>query len=237
MVGTRPCKVKRSQFSVHAPGEVRLKKVGMLLTEARSRRGVNISAAARDLRIPERHLRALEEGDLSVFAAEIYAKGAFTKYAQYLGIHAQNTQHAFQRVLSEVREFVPLRVHKPKPWLAAVMTPSYVLAAAMAGVAALVGAYVAWQVMSFVRLPDLQLTGPARSVAESGRVTVEGRAASDSVVYINGEQVLMNGEGDFKQEMNLHEGINVVQVAATNAAGRTRTVTRDILFPRAKVVP
>lgn len=233
MVGTRPCKAR---VGVGSKGASQLTKVGSILTEARSRLGINVQMAARDLRIPEKHLRALEEGDLSVFAAEIYAKGAFTKYAQYLGVHAQTTQHAFQRVLSQVREFVPLRVHTPKPWLVAIMTPAYVLAVALAGIALVVGAYVAWQVMTFVRLPELDVLSPAGVMVEGRSVVVQGKAGEDSVVLVNGKQALLGDGGGFEQKLYLHEGINVIQVSATNAAGRTRTVTRDVLVPKVEVV-
>jgi cytoskeletal protein RodZ len=206
--------------------------VGCLLTEARQQRGISLLAASSDLKISVRHLRALEEGDLSLFPAEIYAKGAFTKYAQYLGVYANTTQHAFQRVLTGAREYVPLRVHTPKPWLQSIITGHLVLAAVLVGVALIVGSYMAWQVATFVRLPELSLTTPIAGVSEASSVTINGKAAKDAEVMVNGSQVLLNNQGSFTTSLNLHPGINVLRLQAKNAADRVKVITRYILVPK-----
>lgn len=206
--------------------------VGRILQQARQRRNESIEAVVAELKIPRRHLVALEEGNLAVFPAEIYARGAFAKYATYLGVATADTNHAFMRVLSDAREFIPLRVHTPRPWLVAMLTPRWVLAGAIAIIALSFGGYIVWQVSSFVRLPALAVIEPAAGVVDASSITVSGKAAVDAEVFVNGDQVLMNAAGEFSQELSLHAGINVVRVDATNAAGRTRTIQRDILRPR-----
>ncbi len=94
MVGTRPAKVRGDAT------------VGKILTQARLQRKVALPVASEALNIPVHHLRALEEGDLSVFSAEVYARGAFIKYAEFLGVHAEATHHAFLRVLSGARVYI-----------------------------------------------------------------------------------------------------------------------------------
>ena len=217
----------------HRPGQKRADVgVGSLLQTARERRQVSLETVAQELSIPVAQLRGLEQGDVSVFAAEVYARGAFAKYAEYLGVQAEATDHAFMRVLSGAREFVPLKVHTPKPWLQAVMTPRWVLAGALLGVALLLGGYLAWQVGSFFRLPALAVTEPAAGVVEATSIVVQGTAAADAHVAINGEPIPVASDGAFSFDLPLHHGINRIEVSATNAAGRTRTVSRDILVPR-----
>lgn len=206
--------------------------VGNILREARQRRRLTLTAAALATRIPRRHLAALEEGNLVIFRAEVYARGAFTAYAKYLDVYADKNQHAFQRVVSGAREFVPLRVHTPRPWLAAAITPRWVLAAAVAALAAALSGYIIWQAASFFRLPDLKLTQPASSVVSDPHLTVSGHADPQARVAVNGQEVVTDGQGSFTTTLTLHSGINVLQVAATNAAGRTRTLTQDVLLPR-----
>jgi len=219
MVGTRPAKTRPDTA------------VGQLLTVARQQRGLRLREVAAELKIPVAQLRGLEQGDLSVFPAEVYARGAFVTYAQYLGVRAERTERAFSRLLSGAREYVPLRVHTPRPWLAAMLTPRWVVAGMVAALAVVVGSYVAWQVTTFVRLPALSLAAPT-GVVEASPVVVSGEAALDAQVMVNGEQVLVAEDGSFVTELSLHPGVNVVQVAATNAAGRTRVITREVLLPR-----
>ncbi len=215
------------------PGKTRSDvSVGSLLRTAREHRRLTLDDVVTELHIPRKHLIALEQGNLSVFTAEIYAHGAFTKYASFLDVQADHTHHAFMRVLSGAREFVPLRVHTPRPWLHAMFTPHWILAAALSFVATILGGYIAWQVNSFFRLPGLTLAEPSAGVSETQNITVRGTAGGDADITVNGEQVLLNQDGLFSYDLVLRKGVNTIRVEATNGAGRTRTITRDVLVPR-----
>lgn len=220
MVGTRPAKTRNDT------------SVGRLLIEARRVRKLSLADISAELKIPPRHLQALEEGDLSVFPAEVYARGAFVKYADYLGVRAEATQHAFLRVLSGAREYVPLRVHRPRSWLASKITPRWILAGVLLAVALVVGSYIAWQVQSFLQVPDISLLEPTSNVMAGSSATIRGVAESSARVTINGEAVLLDGEGNFYTTLTLHPGINVLQLEAVNAAGRKRIIQRQLLMPR-----
>lgn len=206
--------------------------VGRLLAEARLRRNVSLEQVAAQLKIPLKHLVGLEAGDLSVFSAEIYARGAFAKYTTFLGVQTQATQRAFQRVLTGAREYVPLHVHTPQSWLAAQFTPRWVLAAAIGLAAAVVGGYVIWQASSFFSLPALRLIQPVGGIVTTSEITVSGRADTAATVRVNEAQVVVDAAGNFSTRLGVHPGINVIQITATNAAGRTRTMQKDILVPR-----
>lgn len=205
--------------------------VGQILAQARRQRRLSLETVAELLKIPAKQLRGLEEGRLEVFSAEIYARGAFNKYTDFLGVRADETQHAFLRVLTGAREHVPLKVHRPRSWLLARFTPRWIIAGAVAGVALLVGGYVAWQVASFVWLPELAVS-EAPGVAQDTVVPITGTADTSAVVRVNGAQVLLDEKGRWSIEVGLHSGINVIQVQATNAAGRTRTLEKTVLLPR-----
>jgi TATA-box binding protein (TBP) (component of TFIID and TFIIIB) len=206
--------------------------VGHILTQARLHNGLSIEAIAAILKIPVKQLKGLEAGELTVFPAEIYARGAFSKYADFLGVRAQETQRAFLRVLSGAREYVPLRVHRRKSWIAAQFTPRWIIAGVIASIALVVGSYVAWQVASFVWLPELAVVEPQSGVFRDTSVVVSGTANVEEVVKVNGEQVLLDKAGVWGANVGLHPGINVIQVEATNAAGRVRRVQKTVLLPR-----
>lgn len=206
--------------------------VGHILAQARLQKGFSLEHAAAELRIPVKQLKALEEGNLAVFPAEIYARGAFLKYADFLGVRAEATQRAFLRVLTGAREYVPLKVHRRKSWIAAQFTPRWVVAGVVAGIALIVGSYVAWQVALFVWLPAVALVEPSGGVVADTQMAVKGTADTEAVVKVNGEQVLLNEEGVWGAEVGLHPGINIIQVEAINAAGRVRTVQKVVLVPR-----
>ncbi len=63
-----------------------MKAIGQLLREAREEKGITLQEISKETKIQERHLHALEEGDFSTFAGQIYLKGALRNYANAVGI-------------------------------------------------------------------------------------------------------------------------------------------------------
>jgi cytoskeletal protein RodZ len=219
MVGTRSRHGERDEV------------VGKQLRAARERKGVSVEEAARELTIPPGHLVSLEEGELTAFAAEVYARGAFHTYASYLGINTPALQQAFLRSLSQARERVPLSIPRPRNWWGRLTSRSW-LVLGVAGVAVIIGSYVGWQVQSFLRVPSLALEEPSVAVVYEPRIEVRGRAEREAKVRVNGEAVLVARDGVFRLPLTLHPGINVLQIEAENAAGRSRIIQKDLLFAR-----
>ena len=65
--------------------------MGKTFSQARRQRGLTARQVAQALNISVRHLEAIEDGDFSAFAAEIYARGACLNYAAYLGLQGLST--------------------------------------------------------------------------------------------------------------------------------------------------
>lgn len=219
---------------IRSSAKGRTQTVGTLLRAARRQHHRSLVEVATALRIPVGQLRSLEEGDVSVFPAEVYARGVFFKYAQYLHLEIENAQQLFLRELAGVREVVPLKILTPAHWWQRFLNPRLLLWSAGGVVAVVVGMYLAWQVQSFLRLPQLTVVEPMDGYVATDTVTVQGYAAHQSTVQVNGESVLLTPEGAFQVVLPLHPGINVLRVEATNAAGRTKIVQKDLLNPRPK---
>jgi hypothetical protein len=205
--------------------------VGELLQQERLRRRLSLDAVAHDLRIPPRQLKALEEGDLSVFSAEVYARGAYMHYASYLGIADTRTYQALLRLLSGVRERVALTVPLPASWWERVLTPSRVFLLGLGMVTMVIAAYIGWHVQAFVRQPGLELLEPEQGVIAASEVKVRGTAEEGSVVTVNGEPILLNEQGVFELVLPLKPGVNVVQVEARGASGSAHVIRRELLLP------
>lgn len=205
---------------------------GEALRAARRKLHLGLDEIGVTLRIPPRQLKSLEEGDLSVFAAEVYARGAYVKYARYLGVGGERTHRAFLRALSEAREQVPLKVPRAASWVARMWGPVGVAVLSLLAGVVLVAGYLAWQVQTFVRVPYLTLSEPRAAVLEQSSVTVRGQTQPDARLSINGEAVLLKPDGAFTFSLPLRRGVNVLRVEATGASGRTNVVERRLLVPR-----
>lgn len=219
MIGTRSSKVRGHE------------EAARLLVAARRRQKLTLAELAARTGIPRPKLEALEVGDFSVFAAEVYGRGAYLTYARALGIDELAAERMVAGALSAARQHVPLRVYVPFPWLVRFLTPRTVLLVAVGAVGVLVSGYIVWQVQSFLRLPQLQLVEPAQAQVESDVLVVRGVAERTARVSVNGEPLLLDGEGRFEWRLVLHPGINVLRLEAENAAGRIRVIEKHLLWP------
>lgn len=209
--------------------------VGARLQAARRERGLTLEEVATALRIPVRQLRSLEEEHLSAFTAEVYARGVFRAYARYVGVAVPEVEHAFARAVASMRTMVPVKFLAPRAWLSRMLTPRWLLMLIGIAAAGVVGGYVVWHVQSFLRLPRLLVREPASGMTTSQQVRVAGLAEKTATVTVNELPVLLKDDGSFELPLQLHPGINVVQVEAKNAAARRRVIVRDLLVPRGGV--
>lgn len=218
--------------SINTGKKAAKKRAGQQLREVRRQRRLSLDEVAMQIRIPPKQLRALEEGNLAVFSAEIYAKGAYAKYASYLGVDNKDSWHAFLRTLAGAKVKTPLKVPMPATWLQRALTPTGVLVVVVGLIILAVATYISWQVISFVRLPELVLFEPSASIVKDKEIRVKGRTEPDAVVEINGEKVLLNEDNEFEFMLPVETGINILEVKASGASGRLNTVTKHLLVPR-----
>lgn len=66
-----------------------MKAIGKILRTAREERGLSLDDAHKAIKIQEKYLSAIENGNMSVFLAEIYYKTFMKSYAKYLGLDAE----------------------------------------------------------------------------------------------------------------------------------------------------
>lgn len=206
--------------------------LGTALRQGRQSRRLSIQAVAQALNIPAAQLSALEEGDFSVFAAEVYARGAYLQYARYIGLDYQQAEGGIARALASVRQPLPLKVHTPYSWFERLVIPRVIMMAGIALVGLSISGYIIWQIQSYFHLPMLAIESPTTNIADRSALTIAGKSDPETRVSVNGEQALLRQDASFNVTIHLHPGVNIVWIEAQSAAGRTRIVEKQILWPR-----
>lgn len=82
-----------------------LPELGRRLREARKRKGLTVEAVGEKIKVAPRFLEAVEEGDLSIMPAAVYAKGFVRSYCRFLGIDEGPILSAMER--AGIREPAP----------------------------------------------------------------------------------------------------------------------------------
>lgn len=81
--------------------------------------------------------------------------------------------------------------------------------------------------------PKLELSEPADGQQIQGgdkKVSVSGKTDATSSLAINGNTVIINGDGNFSKTVDINEGDNVITVVATNLVGNTSQVERRVTY-------
>ena len=85
--------------------------IGEQLRSARESKTISLSDAANDVKISKRYLEALEEGNYSVFPAQVYIKGFLSNYAKYLGLDSKNILEQYSKLIipdsEEIENTIP----------------------------------------------------------------------------------------------------------------------------------
>lgn len=218
------------------PSAEGITRTGEQLRTARENHGLALEECARMLRIPFKMLRALEEGNLSVLPADVYARGFLKQYAEALELDPTPL----------LREFSQERARFPIPTQSAVWTPHrssrwklplwvFLTRRSLAvliggGGLSIILLYVLFNVRAFIRLPQLEVLEPTLNVeARESTITVRGRTDPTAELFINGERTLVHDDGSFSETVGLGEGINTLRVVAKSIGGRENLAIREVL--------
>jgi cytoskeleton protein RodZ len=157
------------------PSEVPREGVGQELREERQRRGEDLTAASRVLRIRRDHLEALEEGRVDDLPGRTYAVGFVRSYAEYLGLDSAQYVERFKTEIAGRGEHSPLKGLPPESdgpglpygWLL------------MAAVLVAVVGYAGYQLVRSANLPSAQAVAPvpAAIAPQPARHVPPGRQA------------------------------------------------------------
>jgi hypothetical protein len=91
--------------------------------------------------------------------------------------------------------------------------------------------YLTWQIRGILEPPALTVFSPAEgTVITSASTLVEGITEAESLLAVNGQEVVMNKDGKFQAELNLVTGLNTITIASTKKKHRkTTTITRHVI--------
>lgn len=82
--------------------------------------------------------------------------------------------------------------------------------------------YIYIQSRIYLEGPQLTITSPAHGTSvEEQLLTIEGNARNVSFVEMNGNQIFIDSEGDFREKLLLDPGYNIIEVTVTDRFERS----------------
>ncbi|HUC87064.1 MAG TPA: helix-turn-helix domain-containing protein [Candidatus Saccharimonadales bacterium] len=202
--------------------------VGQTLKTKRLSRGLSLADVELATRIRGKYLVAIEADDYQTLPQDIYTRGFIQSYADFLKLDGIATAKIYTEERGQQNSHQRRSTGVSK--VRFVLTPRLltVVGGSLAVVAVVV--YLILQFQDLTAPPQLVITNPSHDqVLYGSLITVSGNAGDGADVYVNSSPILVDGSGNFTDQIALQNGVNNINVSAKNALGKTTTVTRNIL--------
>jgi cytoskeletal protein RodZ len=220
-------------------------KLGEVLRTAREARGVDLARVERDTKIRARYLTALETGDYGELPGAVYTKGFLRNYGAYLGLDPEYLVDLF-RLESSQPSTERLSVPAPPRPIATrrrslIVTPGAIWAALLTAVVLGIIIYVGLELVTFSRIPSLEITDPPRDIAgyEEMEYLIVGHTEPNARITVDGLRenptATADSSGNFEVEVALVPGSNLITLQAYDplTSRLSAEVSRTILVGEA----
>jgi hypothetical protein len=78
--------------------------------------------------------------------------------------------------------------------------------------------------------PSITLTAPSDGLVTTDKtLTVQGRTEREVTLLVNGEPVHIDSEGNFSDDLDLRDGLNVIRVVAIRKHGQEAEIVRRVI--------
>ena len=195
--------------------------LGEKLRQLREDRHLRVYDLSRKINVRDAYVDALEKGRYDLLPTKVYAKGFVRSYARYFGVSEDVLLGLFEREYSvfhnintrDNEETVSKLPQVPR----FVLTPRIIIVFFGFIALAAIGIYLYLGIDNFVSSPWLIVEEPVHnSVVHGNTVTVRGKTRSNSQVSINGQQVFVDMDGSFTDDVVLSVGTNAIRVNSVN---------------------
>lgn len=198
-----------------------MKTAGEVLRQARKERGWGLGQVAKETKIREAFLQALEDNDYTLLPSATSARCFLKNYAEYLDLPAESVLALFRRDhQKEGRQGIPVGWREAMDRSGVSWRDS---GQRLLAVGVLIGVlfYLGQQYFRLARGPFLEVQYPQEGeevVLE--KIEVAGRADRDALVTVNDHLVALNQQGEFRYLLDLFSGENQITIKAESRNGQ-----------------
>lgn len=178
--------------------------------------------------IPERYIDMLLEGDARKLPPAPYVHGYITKLSAILNFDKETMWRLYQKESSLSRSGMNDRLPNNR-FASRTITRGGTAIVLVLGAAVAYGAYAAYGALV---TPDMEITVPINESSEVAQPTIMLQGTTDPAytVKVNGSEVYVEADGDFRKELQLQEGLNTVEFTAKKFLGRETRIVRTIIY-------
>lgn len=212
-----------------------MRSVGQILKEARESKLYSLDDVEKHIKIRKEMLEALENNDFDKLPPLTFIQGFIKNYGTFLGLDAGKLLAVFRRDF-ESKKHPPLvmeSLKKPVGSKKFFLQPSHLIGLTVVLIVLCFFAYLWVEYRQFVGAPEMVIASPSEGqTVENPAVIVEGKTDPDAKVKINDQEVGVDQEGNFKEEVKLSSSSNEVIIKSTSKFGQTTEEKRTVFVKK-----
>ena len=203
-----------------------MKTIGGYLKEARIRKKYSKEKLEKETKIKKNFIDAIEKEEWVKLPEPNVVTGFVRSIANTLELNT-NQILAFLR-----RDYPPKKVAiNPKPELRSKFSwsPKFTFITAILAVLLIIGAYLSFQYVNFVRPPFLNVNTPKEGEAvKTKELTVSGKTSPQAVIKVNNQPILVDEDGIFLDIIEIYEKTTEIEIKAVSRSGKETVIIRKI---------
>lgn len=186
-------------------------------------------------KIRKKYIKAIEENNYDALPQDVYARGFLKNYSKVLNIPQDKVLAWYEKergIAENIKQVDKRRDTKIKKNPRVIITPKILLFLSIFLISLAVGGYILYEVFLFSSPPKLELYSPEDNITISKSfVDIAGKTDPGTEIYINGQQVNISDDGDFKVNVSIGQnGVNKITILAKNPKNdKTKEITRNII--------
>lgn len=212
-----------------------MRTVGQILKEERERKFYTLEEIEKATKIRKELLQALESGQYSKLPPPTFVQGFIKNYGKFLKLDTDKLLAIFRREFSEGTH--PPRIldsfKDPVDKKRLKLTPARALGGVILSLIIIFFIYLWFEYRFLVGGPFLEVSQPVNQFnTGSSTVQVTGRVDPEARLSINNQEIGVDPEGKFSQEIRLSDDINTIIITATSKGGQVTKVERTVFLKR-----
>ncbi len=212
-----------------------MRTVGQVLKEAREAKFYSLEDVEKNIKIRRELLEALESDDFAKLPPATFVQGFIKNYGKFLNLDSNKLLAIFRRDY-EAKKHPPLILEsfrKPLKNQKMKITPPTILGVVVALIVFGFFAYLWVEYRQFVGAPNLEISSPVEGqTVEIPTVVVEGKTDSEARVSVNDQNVGVDSEGKFKEEVKLSSSTNIITISAVSRFGQATKIQRTVFVKK-----
>lgn len=212
-----------------------MRTVGQTLKEEREGKFYTLDDVEKHTKIRKELLEALEKDDYEKLPPLTFIQGFIKNYGRFLGLDSDKLLAIFRRDY-ESKKHPPVVLEsfkKPIGDSRIFMTPGRLISVVIAIIIICFFAYLWVEYRQFVGAPEIRLVSPTdQQTVDIPTVIVEGSTDPDAKVAVNNQEVGVNQQGQFKEEIKLSSSTNTITITATSKFGQSSKIERTVFVKK-----